>query len=230
MPRRALSIVPLLLLCLLFTACSNGQGRLVSLGKTDIDLVTDIHQRQAEELLRTLAGKLYRRNPRELHKCSSADLDQRLAQLFNAERNLSFAELDNRQGVAAILLALEPDYPRDRVFALMVGLISMVRSAYGNQPEFFMFDQLEPQLLYNSARNIEILVWRLKVRVDDGGTPLLLTNSREGEEPNLSFERLFGKLISLQDSMALIAAQKWDRTINLVVRGTASMVFLPVGL
>ena len=93
-----------------------------------------------------------------------------------------------------------------------------------------MLDSLEPQKLYNCARNIEVLVWRLKNRLSADGTPLILTNSLPGEEQNLSFERLFGKLIAHQDMLAKISAEKWDRMINQVVHGAATAVFLPVGL
>lgn len=38
----------------------------------------------------------------------------------------------------------------------------MLRKAYGYNDEFFMFDQLDTDILVTSARNVEILVWRLK--------------------------------------------------------------------
>ena len=45
---------------------------------------------------------------------------------------------------------------------------------------------------------------------------------------NLSFERLFGKMIALQDMMAEITANSGNRTINRVVQGAATMIFLPI--
>ena len=214
---------------LVLVGCSNPGASLSKLAKSDIDMVADVHLRKAEDLVRSLTVKLYRRNPKELKKAEGQSIDSRLVQLFNEDRVLQFSEIDNKRGTEAILLALDQDYKQDRVFALMVGLLSMVRAAYGNQPEFFMLDELDPQAFYNSARNIEILVWRLKSRVDSEGKPLLLTNSLGDEEQNLSFERLFGKLISVQDMMAQVASQKWDRAINLIFQQTATMVFLPVG-
>ena len=218
-----------ILVFLLLPACSGSQPELKNLIKSDIDMVAYNHIEQVESLLRELTGKLYRRNPAELKKGSVETLEQRLAQLFSAERTLNFAEIEHQRGVPAILLALAPDYDGDRVFPLMVGLVSMVRRSYNDQAEFFLLDHLDPQRLYNSARNIEVLVWRLKTRCDADGRPLLLTNSLPGEERNLSFERLFGKLIAHQDMMATIAAEKWDRTINRVVQSAATSVFLPVG-
>ena len=226
--------IPLLLffacLLLVLSACSGSSPKLSQLMKSDIDMVTDAHIEQVEALLKQLATKLYLRNPRELHKQPKASLESRIEQLFGANRSLDFAEIGHRRGVKAILFALEPEYQGDRVFPLLVGLITMIRSSYNDLPEFFLLDSLDPQKLYNSARNIEVLVWRLKSRLDADGQPLLLTNSLSDEEQNLSYERLFGKLIALQDMMAQIAASKWDRVINQVVHSAATSVFLPVGL
>lgn len=217
-------------LLFVLSACHGPEPQLKKLLKSDIDMVADNHLQQAETLLRELAGKLYRRNPHELRKAGDLVLQDRLKQLFADRRDLDFAEIQHKRGVSAMLLALQPDYAGDRVFPLLVGLLSMIRSSYNDLPEFYLLDSLEPQKLYNSARNIEVLVWRLKTRLDHAGKPLILTNSLPGEEPNLSYERLFGKLIAQQDMMAQIAAEKWNRVINTVVHSAATAVFLPVGL
>ncbi len=222
--------VMVLLFCGIAFGCSFAGNGLKNLAKTDIDMVADANLRQVEELLKELTGKLYRRNPRELQKGSVRSLNGRLRQLYGDRSDLVFAELDGRRGVSALLLAFEPNYGGDRVFALLVGLTSMLRHSYNDQTEFFMLDSLDQQKLYNSARNIEILVWRLKSRLDEAGRPLLLTNSLPNEPDNLSFERLFGKLIAHQDLLATIVSEKWDRAINQVVKGVASAAFLPVGL
>nr|WP_320115870.1 hypothetical protein [uncultured Desulfuromonas sp.] len=193
-------------------------------------MVVDLHIQRSEALMRELTEKLYRRNPVQLTRGGKKSLGQAMDILFNEQRNLSFPQLDDKLGTEAMLLALDENYTGDRVFALMTGLLSMIRMSYGNKAEFYMLDELEPQALYNSARNIEILVWRLKARVDDQGRPIIWTNNQPGEEQNLSYERLFGQLISLQDTMALIAGEKWNRSINFIVRTAASTVFLPVGL
>ena len=113
----------------------------------------------------------------------------------------------------------------------MVGMVGMIRGSYNWQIEQFLFDSLDAQMLFNSARNLEILVWRLSNRRDARGELLLLTNSRPGEEDNLSFERQFGKMIALQDMLAFIVASKVDRGISQMVRGAVSTAaFLPMGL
>jgi len=124
-------------------------------------------------------------------------------------------------------LAFHPDYQGDRVFALIVGLVGMTRSAYNWQEEQFMFDSLDAQKLFNSARNIEVMAWRLSNSKGWGGDLLLLSNSQSGEAENLSCERLFGKMIAIQDLMAFVVTGKWDRGVNHVVLRAA---FLPMGL
>jgi len=57
----------------------------------------------------------------------------------------------------------------------------------------------------------------------------ILTNSVEGEIQNLSYERLFGKIISLQDTMAQIVSNRSGRIIKEVVQ-IAGMAFLPIGI
>ena len=220
-----------LILVLLLAGCADNNRLLKNLAKSDIDFVADAHLREMNRLLQSLLVKLYKRNPRELQKASGISVEQRQQQIFAAPGRLIFAELDNRQGTDALELAFDPKFSGDRVFAVMVGLTGMVRSSYGWQEEQFLFDSLDPQLLFDSARNLEILVWRLSNRRDTGGELLLLTNSRAGEEENLSFERLFGKMIAVQDMLAFIVAGKVDRGISRVTQGVlSSAVFLPMGL
>ena len=126
-------------------------------------------------------------------------------------------------------MGFEPEFEGDRVFALMVGLYTMIHKSYNSKCELFIMDYLNEQNLYNSARNIEILVWRLKTRHTESGRLFILTNSSEGEIQNLSYERIFGKLISLQDTMALIISNRTGRVIKEVVQ-IAGMAFLPIGI
>jgi hypothetical protein len=217
-------------LALALSACASGAFRPQNLAKTEVDQVTDLHIRTQEALLRALAVKLYRRNPRELRKQPGQTVEKRLQQLFGQPGELRFEELGGRQSTDAMLLAFDESYAGDRVFALMAGLTDMIRRAYGYKSEFFAFDPLDQQKLYNSARNIEVLVWRLSHKRDARGEPFLLTNEMGGESQpdNLSFERLFGKMIALQDMMAEITADSSNRAINRVVQGAASMIFLPI--
>lgn len=202
--------------------------RLSNLAKSDVSYMTDISMRQMEDMLKEMTVKLYRRNPRELEKGKERNVEVRLDSIFSHRQRLLFDELGHKEEIRAMLLGLDETYEGDRVFAIMAGLTGMVRRAYGYREEFFILNSLNGQSLYNSARNIEVLAWRLRSRINTEGDPLLLTNSRPGEPENLSFERLFGKMIALQDFMAELAATQNNRTITKVVHSVGSFVFLPV--
>ena len=212
------------------SGCGSSAFKVQNLAKGDIDFVADGHYRETQRLLKELTIKLYRRNPSELLKKPHTSIELRTQKLFGHDGPLIFAELDFQQGTDALDLALDNDFQGDRVLALMAGLNGMIRHAYEYRSESFMFDKLDQQKLYQSARNIEVLIWRLKRARERGNNvgPLLLTNSLTGEPSNLSFERLFGKLIALQDMMAVIVSQQNDRLINKVTQNVASMVFFPL--
>ncbi len=214
-------------MCLLLVACGNSPFKVKNLAKTDIDMVSDAHYREVETLLRKLTIKLYKRNPRELHKGSDPTIEQRVSQIFDTPGKLQFAELPVT-GTRAIELSVDPAYKGDRIFALVVGLTDMIRESYGYQHDFYLFSELDHQKLYHSARNIEIALWRIARGVDAGNNPLILTNSWRGERRNLSYERLFGKLIALQDMIATITAQKNQRVIKTVAQNVATMAFIPL--
>ena len=105
----------------------------------------------------------------------------------------------------------------------------MIMKSYNYKSEFYMFDTVEPQKLYNCARNIEIAVWKLSNNLDSSGEPFLYSNSLANEEvTNLSYERLFGKLIATQDNITTIMAGKNNRTVKTVIQKMATAVFLPI--
>ncbi len=200
------------------------------LAKTDIDRVADIHRQEVFTSLRVLAEKLYRRNPGEWRKSGAVDMNAAMERLMAAEHGWRFVEPDGRHGTEAMALAFRDDYRGDRVLALIGGLGGMMQAAFNDKTEFFMLDDLDPQKLYNSARNVEIAVWRLSnARMADGG-PFLLSNeaAKPGQPPNLSFEREFGKIIGHFDLLSRIVADKSNRTIVKVIQSLASAAFLPV--
>jgi len=198
------------------------------LGKSDINTVAEIHHQRVMEHLRTLMIKLYRRNPVQLSRAGQVRLQERLTAVFGSKGPAQLPELEGCQAVACMHRALNPDYRGDRVMALIMGIATMCHVAYGNKTEFYMFDSLDPQKLYNSARNIEIVVWKLSNTRDVDGKFLLLSNSRAGEIPNLSYERLLGKIISLQDTLAIIIADGSNRVVKKIIQNMATAVFLPV--
>jgi hypothetical protein len=199
------------------------------IAKSDIDNVLDVHIQESQRLLRELMVKLYKRNPRELKKSELKLIEEQLVRLFDLEHRWDFPELEGKYDIELIQLTFNEDYKGDRVFAFIAGLMSMIMKSYNYQSEFFMFDTVEPQKLYNCARNIEIAVWKLSNNVDSNSEPFLYSNSLADEEiTNLSYERLFGKLIATQDNITTIMAGKNNRTVKTVIQKMATAVFLPI--
>jgi hypothetical protein len=214
-----------LLILLALGGCADYE--LKNLAKSDVDMVADEFIDETRLLVRELTAKLYKRNPRELAKNPGMTIETRLGQLLNSPGALIFEELGGRQEIAAMELVFDPGYKGDRVFALVVGLGGMLRYAYGYNPEIFLFDSLEADRLIASAHNVEVLLWRLKNKRWSDNSPYLITSEYRGVVDNLSFERLFGKIIVLQEMMARIAGDASHRYLNKVVH-TASSVFIPL--
>ncbi len=231
--RQTKALILLLTSCVLLVGCGSMPKPVRNLGKSDVDFVMDVHAKQQKEMLMELTRKLYVRNPWQLKKNSGMTVDARMAQIFGTYNtieipSLVFPELGGVTGIEAILLSFDEEFKGDRVFAAMVGLTEMLRRSYNHQQEFFILDSLDEQALYNSARNIEIFVWRLYQRRDSKGHLFLLTNHIDELGYDISFDRLFAKMVMVQDMMALIVADKTNRGITKVVQGVAQLAFLPV--
>ncbi|OHC72330.1 MAG: hypothetical protein A3H93_14485 [Rhodocyclales bacterium RIFCSPLOWO2_02_FULL_63_24] len=200
------------------------------MGKSDVDRVADIHRREIFASLRVLAEKLYRRNPREWKKGGHASIEAALDRLLDPRNAWRLPEAAGKRGTDAILLALREDFEGDRVAVFVAGMGGMLNAAFEEKTEFFMLDELDPQKLYNSARNLELAAWKLATARAAGGTPLLLSNemSLALQPANLSFEREFGKMIGNLDLLSTLIADKGHRTIARVAQSLATAVFLPV--
>jgi len=196
--------------------------------KSDIDTVAEVHLRESIASAKLVMEKLYRRNPRELRKSGDATPEAAVARAFDPGRAWRFAELSDVRGIEALKLAFNPNFTGDRVFAFGVGLGSMISRAYDDKSEFYLTDSLDAQRLYNAARNVEIAAWKLGSSRGPNGEPMLLSNEMSGAVANLSFEREMGKLIAYQDTLALIMAQRTNRTIRRITQSLATAVFLPI--
>jgi hypothetical protein len=205
------------------TSDSSGFSPL-QLAKTDIDRVAEAQQREIFANLKVLTEKLYRRNPRELAKSGYASRAEGLARIFEGNHRWRFAELDGARDIRAIHLAFREDYKGDRVLAFVAGIASMIQTSFNDKTEFFVIDDLDPQRLYNAARNVEIAVWMLSTKRSPHGGLYLLSN----EGTNLSYEREFGKIIGNLDVLSKVIADKQNRTVVKVVQSLATAVFLPI--
>ena len=197
--------------------------------KSDIDNVLEVHVDESLRLLRELMSKLYKRNPRELKKSSYKMAEENIVRLFDLEHTWNFPELEGTHDITSIGLVFNEKYQGDRVFAFVSGLMSMIMKSYNYKSRFYMIDSVDPQKLYNCARNLEISAWKLNNDYDLQGDLFLMSNSLPNEEiRNLSYERIFGKLIATQDNIAIIVAGKKNRAIKTVIQKMATAIFLPI--
>lgn len=195
-----------------------------SLGKTDVDLIGETHQKMFFADLKLLAEKLYRRNPIEWEKSGHKSLEQAMASLFKEP----YPAPEHKRGIDCIRLTFDEAFRGDRVQSFIAGIATMTMEAYNNTHEYYVVDLLDAQKLYNSARNIEVAAWMLRSRRDSLGQPFLYSYNPENhhQDINLSFERLFGRLIVNQDILAQVSADRTHRNIKGTIQ--SAVMFIPL--
>ena len=132
----------------------------------------------------------------------------------------------NEKLIAAMGLALAPEFAGDRVAAFIHATADMIITAHGGKTEFFLLDGFDAQHLYNAARNVEIAVWMLAQRRNAQGQPLLLADEIGAQGRNLSYEREFGKVIARIDLLAAVTTEKYRRAAISYVQGIVGGTFL----
>ena len=229
---------PLLVtLCLLLVACQPRPARyepvqadefdISAVAKNDGNMVVETNLRHSRRYLRELARKLYKRNPNQLWRGGHASHDAALNALFGPHRPAAYPGLQGRRSAQAIGLAFEQGFHGDRVGAFIEGMLTMQADAYDGKDAFYIYDILDPQKIYYLARNFETAFWKLRHDRDVHGQLFLLSNSTNGGG-NLSFERLAGKLIALQDLTAKVVADGSNRQIKNAIQRVTSVVFFPI--
>ena len=198
------------------------------LGKTDFDRMADHEIRENIQSLRSLMIKLYKRNPVELKKSTSEDAEKMVNWVFNGNHNWNFEAINNVQGNEAIYLTFNEDFKGDRVLPFIVGIYTMLIKAHGGKKEFYLFDSIDPQLLYNASRNVEIAAWKLSNTKDASGRLFLVANEINAKENNLSFEREFGKIIGRTDFIAFTLSEKMERSITRIIQNLATGILIPI--
>jgi len=205
------------------------QSGVSRLAKSDIDEVVEIHQRVVMTELKKLMVKLYHRNPGQRFDKDRRTIEESVDLVFKRPYSYGYKHWESLSGTDMIRLSVDPSYHvNDRVLPFIVGLRKMLMASYDYQTSFYMLSSLDEQKLYNSARNIEIAAWLLAERRDEQNRLLILSDSLQHETRNLSFQRLFGSMITTQDNLASIISHKEGRLIKTVVIRAASLVFLPI--
>jgi hypothetical protein len=190
--------------------------------------MADHEIRENIQSLKSLMIKLYKRNPVELKKSTSEDAEKMVNWVFNGNHNWNFEAINNAQGTDAIYLTFNEDYKGDRVLPFIVGIYTMLIKAHGGKKEFYLFDSIDPQLLYNASRNVEIAAWKLSNTKDTSGNLFLLANEINQKENNLSFEREFGKIIGRTDFVAFTLSEKMERSITRIIQNLATGLLIPI--
>ncbi|NOQ93619.1 MAG: hypothetical protein GQ547_03165 [Methylophaga sp.] len=199
------------------------------LAKSDINEVVELHQRAVMRDLEILMLKLYRRNPTGRHDQEQRTIEESVDLFFSRAHNEGYPQWKTMVPNDIVRIALDETYQgTDRIVPFIFGLRKMLMSSYDDHIAFYYLTSISEQKLYNSARNIEIAAWMLAEHRTIQGDILILSDSLEGEQRNLSYQRLIGRMIATQDNLAEIIAHKSGRLIKTVVVKAASMVFLPI--
>jgi len=197
--------------------------------KSDIDKILEIQLRNSTRLLKRLMKKLYLRNPEYWRSAGFQNADKAVNWAFTPQHRESVLQKCLQQkSIDSIRLAFDEAFEGDRVLVFVYGLYGMLNDAYENKMEFFLLDDLEPQKIYNATRNIEVAIWKLSHDRNAQHQLFLVSNALSGPVINLSFERLFGKLIAVHDGNAEFIADKTNRRIKYIIQGVARFVFLPI--
>jgi len=201
------------------------------LAQSDVNRMATLSMRDNLDSLYRLLDKLYRRNPAEWRK-SGASRESAIQRVRSAiDSRAPWPELQGKRDIAALSLALSPDFRGDRVAAFIHASADMLIVAHDGKTTFYLVDGLDAQHIYNAARNVESAVWLLATRRNTAGQPLLLADEISERERNLSFEREFGKIVGRLDLLSEVLTEKYRRAVITYVQnlaGASFLQFLPV--
>ena len=220
-------IIILLVLATFLTSCQ--KNIFTNITKTDIDIVSEIHVINAKGYIEELIIKLYKLNPIYVQKNNKFNkVSEVIIDIFK-ETDISKIDKSGKENIDYILKGFEKNFNGDRVYFISKGLYGMINASYNYKDKFYLTDpKLSSEKLMNTAINIETLVWRLS-NTKKNGEILIKTNNIDDDKINLSFERLFGKLINNQENMSRIISSQQGRDVQKVAKRIVSTIFLPIG-
>ncbi|WP_047539171.1 hypothetical protein [Methylotenera versatilis] len=175
-------------------------------------------------VLRQLMLRLYQANPNELKKSTQVSAEEMVQWTFEGPFGWKFDGVRHLQELDALSLAVDADFPGDRVLALITGLHTSLTRAYGGKNEYDFSGEIDPQYLYNTARNIEIA--RIKItelnqtQLDKFKQTLSLL---DGEKP-VDLTQQLNELIRRVDADANRFAGQKQQTIQLLDRRSADSI------
>ena len=220
-------IIILLVLATFLTSCQ--KNIFTNITKTDIDIVSEIHVINAKGYIEELIIKLYKLNPIYIQKNNKFNkISEVIIDIFKGT-DISKIDKSGKENIDYILKGFEKSFNGDRVYFISKGLYGMINASYNYKDKFYLTDpKLSSKKLMNTAINIETLVWRLS-NTKKNGEILIKTNNIDDDKINLSFERLFGKLINNQENMSRIISSQQGRAVQKAAKRIVSTIFLPIG-
>ena len=220
-------ITVLIISIILLTSCQ--KNALTNIAKTDIDIVSELHVLTANEYVEELIIKLYKLNPKYINQNKNFDkVSDVIIDIFK-ETDISKIDKTGNQNIDYILKGFDEDFTGDRIYFICKGLYGMINASYNYKTKFYLTDKkLNANKLMNTAINIETLVWRLS-NTKKNGALIIKTNNINDGNINLSFERLFGKLINNQENMSRIISSQQGRNVQKAAKRIVTTIFLPIG-
>ena len=200
-----------------------------NIAKTDIDIITELHVLNANEYVEELVIKLYKLNPIYINKNKKFDkVSDVIIDIFK-EVDINKIDKTGKTNIDYILKGFDKNFSGDRIYFICKGLYGMINASYNYKKKFYLTDKkLNAQKLMNTTINIETLVWRLS-NTKMNGALIIKTNNIENGKTNLSFERLFGKLINNQENMSRIITSQQGRSVQKAAKRIVTSIFLPIG-
>lgn len=228
--------VPLLLIVALLTmliGCIPGQTRYQDIGsgggefdvkmlaKSDMSRVAELGQREVLKSLRKMMVHLYNANPKQLNRGRSEGetkytVQSSVKRIFGQQMRWNFPEFGGVRGNQILHLTFDKDYKGDRVLAFTAALVSMTMRSYNGTTQLYMLDQLDPQKIYNSARNFEVAL-----KMVDIYPYLKQSGSRH-------ITTMIGRATANQDLIAVLVADHLNRQITSVAQSVVTTLLLPI--
>lgn len=131
------------------------------------------------EQLRALMLQLYEMHPQELVKSTKVGAREMTEWVFDGKANWRFDAIRNMQGNQALALMLDPSYQQDQVLALVVGLETLLFSAYGGENEFQIPASSNPQQLTLAKCQMQTLLVSLNQNANSPEQALAIVKQKE---------------------------------------------------
>jgi len=161
---------------------------------------------------------LYQHNPKQLKKSTQVSAEEMAQWTFEGPFGWKFDGVRRLQGTDALNLASDANFPGDRVLALIAGLQTMLAKAYGGKTEYDFSGEIDPQTLYNTARNIEIT----SIKVNQLNDGIILSGSDKPADLKPSDLMLeLSEMISRVDADAKRIAKQKKQVIQLLDKDSA---------